>query len=253
MMKLISLPTLAAALAFWPCAIPAGEVPLNALSADDENPEMATTVYVERDQGPYISLWLGAASGGDATFSGRLKGAELDSNTDFAFGAKFGYFYRTPFFVRPSIELELGYLDSEIGASGNAGNVRSFRGSGDFQSIYGTVNVVLALDLAPYRDTVGDILSAIHPYIGAGIGGAYSRFDGMNGKGRTDDGSRKVRVDGGSKFDFAHQIFGGIEIDLDDEFSIFGEYKRITIESTGSDSIRNYERNLWIVGAKIGY
>jgi hypothetical protein len=228
---------------------PAGEVYLNTLDSGDR-------VLVERQQGPYVGLWLGAATGGRASFDGKLQGSRLESETGFTGGIKAGYYWRLPFAVRPALELDLGYLNDDFGLSGSANSDSGkgrVSGGGDIQALVGTVNFVLALDLGAYRDQVGDFFAALHPYVGIGAGGAYSSLDGFDVSARTNEGKKRVRVDGGSSFDFAHQFLAGLEIELEDDFSIFGEWKRINISNTGSTAVRDYERALWTFGAKFGY
>jgi opacity protein-like surface antigen len=227
-----------------------GEVYLNTIDS-------ANSVVVERQEGPYIGLWLGAATDGSASFRSKLTGAKMESETGFAAGLKLGYYYRLPFAIRPSIEFELTYLNDDFGLSGTVDSRRSGRGSvsggADIQTLIGTVNLVLALDLAAYRENVGDFWAAFHPYVGIGGGAAYSSLEGFDVRVKTRDGRKKLKVDGGSDFDFAYQLFTGLEFELDSDFSVFGEYKLIGINSTGSDAVRDYERDLWTIGCKFGY
>jgi opacity protein-like surface antigen len=212
----------------------------------------------ERESGPYVGAWLGAVTGGKASFREELRGAELGDSTGFTGGLKLGYSWQTPIFIRPSVEVEFAYLTDDLtptgsvdGSARKAGQIKS--GGGDLNALVGTVNLVLALDLGGIRDQVGDFVAGLHPYIGIGVGGAYSSVERFETKVRSGGGDEKIRVEGGSKIDFAHQLLAGLEIDLDDELSIFGEYKRISLDSTGSKSIRDYERDLWVFGCKFAY
>ncbi len=238
----------------------AAEIPLNAIG---EQPEGVTTEITERKDGPYVAAWLGAATAGKASFREELRGADLGDSTGFAGGLKLGYSWQTPIFIRPSVELELAYLTDNLSPMGsiedNSGRREVSRriksGGTDLNALVGTVNFVLALDLGAIRDQVGDFVAGLHPYVGIGIGGAYSSVDKFETRARSSSSrnDEKIRVDGGSKIDFAYQFLAGLEIDLDDSFSIFGEYKHISLNSTGSEVIRDYERDLWVFGCKLAY
>lgn len=247
---------LALAVLLLPLSGDAAEIPLNALG---EEPEGITTELTERESGPYVGAWLGAVTGGKASFRNDLRGGELGDSTGFTGGLKLGYSWQTPIFIRPSVEVEFAYLTDDLTPTGSVnGSVRKTgqlkSGGGDLSAIVGTVNLVLALDLGAIRDQVGEFVAALHPYIGVGVGGAYSSVDPFVAKVRTSEGrNEKIRVDGGSKIGFAYQLLAGLEIDLDDELSIFGEYKRMSLEGTGSSSIRDYERDLWVFGCKFAY
>jgi opacity protein-like surface antigen len=239
----------------------AGEVALNpaALQENTLEADGSTTERIERQHGPYFAAWLGAATGPTASTSGRLGGTHINDETGFAAGLKLGYYFRTPYFIRPSIEFELAYLKTDLALGGSAeGRNRErlgFSGSSDMNALVGTVNLVLALDLGSIREEVGDFLAGLHPYIGAGIGASYSsveNFDGkLNGRGSARD--QKLHVEGGSKFGFAYQLMAGLEVELDDDVSLFGEYKRVSMDQTGASSIRDYETDLWIFGCKLSY
>jgi opacity protein-like surface antigen len=233
----------------------AAEIPLNAIG---ETPEGVTTELTDRESGPYVGAWLGAVTGGRASFRNELRGAELGGSTGFTGGLKLGYSWQTPIFLRPSVEVEFAYLTDDLNPTGsvdgsgrNGGEIKT--GGSHLNALVGTVNLVLALDLGAIRDRVGEFVAGLHPYIGIGVGGAYGNVQPFQAKVTTDGEDEKIRVEGGSKIDFAHQLLAGLEIDLDDELSIFGEYKRISLDSTGSKSIRDYERDLWVFGCKFAY
>lgn len=232
----------------------AAEVILNESTLAEDG---STAVVIERQQGPYVAAWLGVAGGASATTSGGLKGAELQDGNGFAAGLKLGYYYQTPFFVRPSIELEVAYLNSEFNVGGNleGRDGGRFAGGSDLQALVGTVNLVLALDLGAVRDQVGDFLAGFHPYIGVGAGAGYSSLEAFEGnvKGQGDGKNRKLRVDGGSKIDFAYQLMAGLEIDLDEDVSIFGEFKHMSLGGAGGGAVSDYQRDLWVFGCKLAY
>jgi opacity protein-like surface antigen len=231
----------------------AAEIPLNAIG---EEPEGVTTELTERRDGPYFGVWLGAATGGKAAFREELRGAELGDSTGFTGGLKLGYYWLTPIFIRPAVEVEFAYLTDDLSPTGSVedgGRIKS--GGSNLNALIGTVNFVLALDLGAIRDQVGDFAAGLHPYVGVGIGGAYSSVEKFETRvsSSSSRGGEKVRVEGGSKIDFAYQFLAGLEIEMDEDFSIFGEYKHISLDSTGSKAVLDYERDLWVFGCKFAY
>lgn len=238
----------------------AGEVEFDKVDTGAPAFDQAYTREGVADQGPYISAFGGFTTGAGGDVGPRVEGGSLGSETGFLFGARWGYAWQTPFLIRPSVEFEINYLNDDVNVKGTAVN-RGNRSSVDFtsnlQSIAGFVNFVLALDLNAYREQVGDILAGIHPYIGAGIGAAYTTMSGSETKARYrgEDGSysKTEKFSGGSKLDWAYQFFGGIEFELLEDMSIFGEYKYLALQGTGSELLRNYDRDVWVVGVKLQY
>ena len=240
------------------CTATAGEVYLDTVRATTGgySDTVVSTERAYRTQGAYFGLQGGVSSRGSASFRNELGGAELEDESGFVLGARAGYWFRIPFPIRPSLEVELNYLRDDVSVGGTVSSekhVGRVTGGGDLSAFVGTVNLVLALDLEPYRDQVGDVLAAFHPYVGAGIGAAYSSLEDFSLKIRDEEGGEKKVDAEGSKIDFAYQVFGGLEIDLSEEFSIYGEYKRMVLEGTGTESITDYERDLWVLGFKVNY
>lgn len=247
---------LLAACAVFAITAPSGlanEVYLNTMSSKNGEVQSQSTEVVERQHGPYVGVWLGISTNGDASLRGPLVGSGLEDSTGFAGGLKLGYYFRTPYALRPAIELELGYLSNNLNHSGTVENGKSetaaITGGSNFQAFTGMINLVVALDLGAYRQELGDFAAAIHPYIGVGGGAAYSKTSDFN----TRIDGKEVKLDSGSKVGFAYQLITGLEFDLAEDFSIFGEYKRVAISNTGSENIKDYERNLWVFGCKLAY
>lgn len=235
----------------------AGEVYLDTVRATTSgySDTVVSTERAYRNQGAYFAAQGGLSTMGSVTFRDGLRGATLEDDTGFALGARVGYWFRLPFPIRPSVEFEFNYLQDDLALRGRANEIDRqgrFTGSGDLRSYIGMVNFVLALDLEPYRDQLGDFLVALHPYAGIGAGAAYTTLDEMNV--RLVNGEQEERIDvGGEKFDFAYQFIGGLEVDLSDEFSIYGEYKHVVLEGTPSGLISDYQRDLWMLGFKVTY
>lgn len=224
--------------ALAPFPVPAEEVYFDTIS----------TARASRNHGAYIGVFGGATHTADASFNGRLSEGGLSTNDDVGFfaGIEFGYSFWTPIALRPALELELEYLSSSLNADGPDG--ARFRS--DLRSGLVMLNGIIALDLGDYRSDVGDFWASFHPYIGAGLGGAYTRVSDISLRAAGgDDRSR------GSSSDwvFAYQFFGGLEYDLTDTVSIYAEYKRLIFDELGGRAVSNADFDLWTFGVKVEY
>ncbi len=212
--------------------------------------DTVSTEKAVRTHGAYFGAFGGVGvSGADVDFGNRLKGASLDT-TEAAFGGiEFGYSFSTPLPLRPSIELELLYLDDEFRAE--LRDVRKRTASANLKLFNASINVLLALDLSMYREDIGDFLAALHPYVGFGVGGAYAELDSF---GLRDKRGRRVSSEGDqSGFEYSYQLFGGLELAFSDAFSVYAEYKYLAISNLGNGNINNYERPLLNFGFKVQY
>ncbi len=212
--------------------------------------DTVSTEKAVRTHGSYFGAFGGfGVDGADADYSGAVADAELD-NTEAAFGGvEFGYTFSTPYPIRPSVELEILYLDDELKTEFPAGG-KAATASANLKAINASINVILALDLSIYEEDIGSFLSALHPYIGAGFGGAWAKLDSISFRG--EDGERIGSEGDNSGFEFTYQIFGGLEIALSDVFSIYAEYKYLVFDGLGSE-IANFERPLVNFGFKVQY
>ncbi len=147
----------------------------------------------------YISGALGFSQPTDADLTGAGINTSLDSDlgygVSFAYGNAFGNNWRA--------EGELNYRRSavdSIGVNNGAGDTSAF-----------------GLMINGYYDFHND--SAWTPYLGAGIGGASVSYDGVSPVG----GSRIDDNDWGA----AYQGIAGIDYKIDDQTSVFTEYRYI--------------------------
>ena len=214
------------------------------LRADEVFFDTVSTEKASRMSGAYLGVFGGGVAESDADSSGAFGGADYSNGSGWFAGAEVGYYFRTPFPVRPAIELEAMYLGSEL----DPGSDRFPRS--DFWAAAAFVNVILALDLSTYVEDVGPFVAALRPYIGAGIGAAYTKMDG--GTARFADGS-SLRLESDSKVTFAYQLFAGLEVALADDVSVYGEYKHLVLDETGNDSVSQITNQLWTLGIKVGY
>jgi opacity protein-like surface antigen len=214
------------------------------LRADEVFFDTVSTEKASRVSGAYFGVFGGGAMTSDTSSSGPLDGADLDNGSGWFGGAEVGYYFRTPFPVRPAIELEAFYLGTEV-ESGGSTDFRS-----DLWAAGAFVNLILALDLSAYAEDLGPFLTSLRPYVGAGIGAAYTKLDG--GTARFRDGSN-AKIDSDSTISFAYQLFAGLEVALADDVSVYGEYKYLVLDDTGSDNLSEVASDLWTVGVKVSY
>ena len=228
--------TLLLTLAFSAAQLPAAEVYFDTVS----------TAKASRLQGAYVSAYGGSSSVTQTTLHPRYKGLGSRGSDGWAAGVKFGYQFTTPLPIRTAAELELGYLNSTVDVFRNSENY--FRGN--LQSYHAFGNLVLGLDLEGFAPEGTDERALmIKPYIGAGAGVALTslqdevrRFDG-----------RGARPENGSKASFGYQIFGGVEVELSEELSLYGEYRYLDLYDLGQGDLQGAALNQFLFGMRLAY
>jgi opacity protein-like surface antigen len=208
--------------------------------------DTVSTAKAARLHGAYFSAGGGIADNVGVGTGPRLRGFDMSGDSGWSVGLKFGYAFVTPIPIRPSIELELNYLNSEL--HGEGGPLGQFDSELHAYSAMG--NLVLALDFEEFRDNYGDVLAALKPYVGAGAGIGYVhqndvRFTRTNGN--------VARKDEGGEASFGYQVFGGLEIELAPEFSLYGEYKYVNFYDLGNADIQGADFSVWSLGMKFQY
>ncbi len=215
-----------------------------ALRADEVFFDTVSTEKASRMSGAYFGVFGGGATTADSSTGTPLEGANVDGGSGWFAGAEVGYYFRTPFPIRPAIELEAFYLGTEVDSSGSTDFRSDLWAAGAF------VNLLLALDLSMYAEDLGPFWSSLRPYVGAGIGAAYTKLNG--GSVQHKDGT-STRIDSSSSVGFAYQLFAGLEVALADDLSIYGEYKYLVLDNTGSEAVSEVASNLWTLGVKVQY
>ncbi len=216
----------------------------SAIQAAEVYFDTVSTEKAVRMHGAYFGLFGGGATDFEVEEGKGLEEASQRDENGWFVGAEVGYQFRTPFPLRPAIELELFYLANDYRADVGGG-----KASADMYHVPLMANAILALDLSDYREDLG-FLAAFHPYIGAGVGAAYSNVS--NSSLETADG-RTLKLADGSKVTFAYQIIAGLEIELSDYFSIYGEYRRLWIDDIAGATFTSGDQNLWGAGFKVQY
>ena len=68
------------------------------------------------------------------------------------------------------------------------------------------------------------------------------RFDG-----------RGARPENGSKASFGYQIFGGVEVELSEELSLYGEYRYLDLYDLGQGDLQGAALNQFLFGMRLAY
>lgn len=208
--------------------------------------DTVSTAKATRLHGAYVSAHAGANTVQSVSTGKNLNGHSLQDATGWSAGVRFGYAFATPIPVRPSLELELGYLTNDINLQRSSKN--SYKGS--LQSFHAFGNVVLALDMENHlSETSSDFWRKIKPYIGAGAGMSYARLQHLE---YIRDG-RKVNDEDGGQISFGYQVFGGVEYAFTDSFSIYGEYKYLSLYDLGGGDVQGADFSEYLIGMKFQY
>ncbi len=207
-----------------------------------------STEKATRLHGAYFGAYGGISINPDGDVRSRGQTYEnFDDSIGGWGGIEIGYSWQTPIPLRPAVEFELMYLYNELDARGSGGGVFA----SEEHSIIAMFNFVLALDLEPYRQDIGDFWANLHPYVGAGIGAGYVFNSDLQV--RDTPGGRDRQSDQ-DDLTFAYQIFAGIEYDVTEAFSIYMEYKYLVLDDLGNDiGISDRENHLLGVGFKVQY
>ncbi|NQW02387.1 MAG: OmpA family protein [Rhodospirillales bacterium] len=158
---------------------------------------LAPVLSFAAEKGPYVSGALGFSQPGDTDIKGAGINTEGDSDLGYglsaAVGNAFGNGWRA--------EGEINYRKTAVDSLGNASGAGDISGAGLMINGYYDFN----------RDSVWT------PYVGAGIGRALISYNGVSpvGSSRIDD----------DDWVFAYQAIGGVSYKLQDQASIFSEYR----------------------------
>lgn len=216
------------------------------LVAEEVYFDTVSTEHALRPHGAYFGIGGGGAHLDSVDIRQRNSGKTVDGGgeTGWMFDLKFGYAFNLPIPVRPAMELDFLYLDSETSGSG----ANSFYHSNN-KAFLLMGSAVVSLDLSSQREQVGDFLANFHPYIGVGFGGGYVSEDNIVSR---QDGKTKSR-DNRNQFSLASDWVVGVEFNLSDELSLYGEYKRLYVDDFGGNDVSNAELSLWTIGVRFAY
>jgi opacity protein-like surface antigen len=215
----------------------AGEVALNQLP-----PNTVSTVKAMRQHGAYWSAFAGPAFDFSASGAGAYGNLSADDEGGWIAGIKAGYSFETPGVFRPAAEIELSYLDNELRGSNGRDSFR-----GDLFHLTLMANAILGIDMGELTGLAG--FSGFRPYIGAGVGVAYSSLRGLSIE---ENGRSRSRGDS-SGSSLAYQFIGGLEYQLSEYVSLFTDYRYFVIDDIAGGEFGEATQDLWTVGVKINY
>lgn len=121
----------------------------------------------------------------------------------------------------------------------------------DLNAVLFMLNGSITLDLKRYRARLGPYLSRVRPYLGYGIGGAQLWFRETQTVTKDPTKSASVSVFEMDEFVFAQQFFAGVEYNINDRFSVYGEYRRLDLADFGPAS--DYRHESWMAGLRLRY
>jgi opacity protein-like surface antigen len=216
------------------------------MSAAEVYFDTVSTAKATRLQGAYLGTFAGGANVTGTSTSGRLGGLGVDGRgMGWIGGVEFGYKWVTPAGLNLMTELEFYYLDQDI----SGGNSRS-RYRSNLRSIGAMANGMVQLDLGSILGEDAGWVGRIKPYLGAGLGFGYGDQDDIAYKA---PGRRERTLGGGGDTGLAYQLLGGVEVEVSDTFSVYGEYRYMDLYDFGNDDITGAEISTWVVGMRFQY
>jgi opacity protein-like surface antigen len=217
-----------------------------AASAAEVYFDTVNTARASRLQGAYFGTFAGGANVTGTSTSGRLGGMGVDGKgMGWMGGVEFGYKWETPAGINLMAELEFYYLDQEI--SGNTGRSK-YRST--LRSLGAMANGIVQLDLGSLLGEEAGWIGRIKPYVGAGFGLGYGDQDDISFK---PTGKRERTLSEGGEIGFAYQLLAGVEVEVTDSFSVYGEYRYMDLYDFGNSDITGAEISSWIVGLRFQY
>lgn len=209
--------------------------------------DTVSTASAERLHGAYFGAFAGGVDLNGAATSSKLNGVSLSGRSQGAMGGiEFGYKWATPVGINLATELELFYLSQDISGSGRGGSYRSKVKYGGAMA-----NGIIQLDLGAILGDDAGWVGRIKPYIGGGVGYGYGTQDFIEvrypGKKRTS------RIDDGGETAFSSQLFAGVEVEVMENFSVYGEYRQMNFYDFGNSDVRSLDFGSWLLGVRFQY
>lgn len=121
----------------------------------------------------------------------------------------------------------------------------------DMNGVQFMLNASATLDLRRYRPRIGKYLSNVRPYLGYGVGGAQLWFRNTTTTVKDPQKAPSVSVFEIDEFVFAKQFFAGVEYNINNRFSVYAEYRKLSLEDF--DVVSDYETETWIAGIRLHY
>lgn len=208
--------------------------------------DTVSTAKAGRLHGAYFGTFVGGADAGGAVTTGRLEKVPVDGGkVGWIAGVEFGYKWATPVGINLAAELELYYLNQEVSGSRGGAKYRS-----DLGAFGAMTNGIIQFDLESIIGPDAGWIGAIKPYIGAGVGVGYGYQN--NAAYQASGRSEKSQNDGGEA-GFAYQLLAGVEVELAENFSVYGEYRYLDLYDFGNGDIGGVDFSAFVLGARFQY
>jgi opacity protein-like surface antigen len=219
----------------------------SSLSAAEVYFDTVNTASAERLHGAYFGAFAGGVDLNGSATSSRLNGVNVSGRSRGEMGGiEFGYKWATPVGINLAAELEMFYLSQYLDGSGRGGSYRSKVKYGGAMA-----NGVIQLDLGAILGDEAGWVGRIKPYIGGGVGYGYGAQDFIQVK---YPGTNKTRrLNDGGETAFSSQLFAGVEVEVMENFSVYGEYRQINFYDFGNSDLRALDFGSWLVGVRFQY
>lgn len=184
--------------------------------------------------------------------------ALTDKEGDMMFGFEVGYSWKQKKLpLELSLEFETFYASTELNGTADPAQLETLPSSTisgfhtDMSSVSFMFNAGITLDLSKYRARIGRVLPRFRPYFGVGAGGTQVWFRNTTLTTKvpgTLPTSAPFSVD---EFTLSWQIYGGLEYQVNDKFSIYAEYR--TLHHTDLSLISDYSADFFVAGMRLRY
>ena len=208
--------------------------------------DTVNTARASRLQGAYFGTFAGGANVTGTSTSSRLGGMAVEgSGNGWIGGVEFGYKWVTPAGINLAAELEFYYLDQEISGSKGSSKYRS-----SLRSFGAMANGIVQIDLGSLMGEDAGWVGRIKPYAGAGVGFGYGDQNDTTFK---PSGKRERNLSEGGETGFAYQLLAGVEVEVTDSFSVYGEYRYMDLYDFGNSDITGADISTWVLGLRFQY
>ncbi len=224
--------------------------------------DMKSLKKEKKKYGPYVGVFGGATAGqeGDTTI-GMFDYDLADYDGAAVFGIEVGYSWRTRYLLEFGLEFEGLFSSSQLNTTFSAANADSpalgdvATAAADINYAAFMLNGVVNLDLRRLQPRIGRYVTRLRPYFGMGIGGAQvwyrnqavTTFGDLAGI-PTAPTSSPFLID---EFVLATQVFGGLEVRVNDKVGLYAEYRQIMLSKL--DELTDYSSEMWLGGIRVRY
>ncbi len=208
--------------------------------------DTVSTASASRLHGAYFGAFAGGVGVQGVTTSKRLRNLGVDGRgAGWIGGVEFGYKWATPVGLNLAAELELYYLNQDISGKADSESYRS-----SLHAFGAMGNGIVQFDLGAMLGEDAGWVGNIKPYLGAGVGYGYGYQNQVAYK-RPGKSEKQLGNDGASSF--AYQLIAGVEVDLAENFSVYGEYRYLNLYDFGNGDIQGVDFSAWVLGVRFQY